>query len=59
MKIKIEIDCDNAAFEDYPEGELCYILKHLARKVKFVNSLQDIPLLDSNGNSVGSFTVSK
>ena len=34
MKIKIEIDCDNAAFNDYPEFEVSRILQELSRDIQ-------------------------
>ena len=48
----IEIDCDNAAFEDNLEYELADILRKAAKKVS--NGDLDFKLRDSNGNTVGS-----
>ena len=51
-KYLIEIDCDNAAFEDNIEGELSIILRRAS--VKLSNGELDFKLRDSNGNTVGS-----
>lgn len=51
-KYLIEIDCDNAAFEDNLEGELSIILRRAS--VKLSNGELDFKLRDSNGNTVGS-----
>jgi hypothetical protein len=60
MKLKIEIDLDNAAFEPEFEGhEVARILHEMAEEIdyialhpSFVRHLQDI-----NGNSVGKAKV--
>ena len=61
MKLSIEIDTDNAAFEDNLNSELQTIFKRIA----FLASHSDIPdsgrtfgVYDSNGNTVGSVTFS-
>ena len=51
-KYFIEIDCDNAAFEDNIEGELSIILRKASAKVS--NGEFDFKLRDSNGNTVGT-----
>lgn len=51
-KYLIEIDCDNAAFEDSLEGELSIILRRASAKLS--NGEFDFKLRDSNGNTVGS-----
>lgn len=51
-KYLIEIDCDNAAFEDNLEGELSIILRRAS--VKLSNGELDFKLRDSNGNTVGT-----
>lgn len=52
-KYLIEIDCDNAAFEDENLGwELSGILRRAS--VKLSNGELDFKLRDSNGNTVGS-----
>jgi hypothetical protein len=59
MKLTLEINMDNAAFEDSPGQEAARILRLAARKVEGAEA-QDIgsfPLLDSNGNKVGRVTV--
>lgn len=67
MKVKIEIECDNAAFDEDPQGEFGYILDQAKEKIDapelfhaiqagdarpFSNSLRD-----TNGNTVGKIEV--
>jgi hypothetical protein len=51
MKLTIEIDCGNAAFEDYP-GELGRILRQVETMIDRGRGFP-IPLYDTNGNKVG------
>lgn len=53
MKFKLEIDCDNAAFDDAPRQEIERILEKLTRDVLAWGLLGTIPLYDTNGNRVG------
>jgi len=67
VKIKIEVDCSNAALHDDLHGELTHILGTIPDKV--CNQLErdgrcicealesDDKLLDSNGNTVGRLEV--
>ena len=58
MKVTIEIQCDNAAFEDL-NGEVSRILRVLAKRVDTSpKSLEDMRLMDLNGNKVGQMVVS-
>lgn len=60
MKVRIEIKCDNAAFEDAPENELARILNRLAEDLKGAPDIQwahGWKPRDINGNTVGSVTV--
>jgi hypothetical protein len=57
MKIKIEIECNNSAFQPEPLPEVTSILRkalteHFERGLK-LNIHTDIELLDTNGNKVG------
>lgn len=57
MKISIEFETENAAFEDDLHGESASLLRDLARKIQaqavpFEAGI-NIPLRDSNGNRVG------
>lgn len=52
MKCLIEIDMDNAAFEDNP-GELANILEALAGQIDVVGMYLDRSIMDGNGNKVG------
>ena len=57
MKIEIEINTDNAAFEYHREGEISRILKAVTQSIvagKLYGSIRD-----SNGNTVGKFDVSE
>ncbi len=51
MTFKLNIECDNAAFEDNVGEEVGRILRQAAQKME----RGDIPgtLFDSNGNAVG------
>jgi hypothetical protein len=63
MKIKVEIDCDNAALHDDLEGELTRILntvpgkicKQLERDGRCICEAKESSdkLMDANGNTVG------
>lgn len=50
MTFKLEINCDNAAFEDSPQIEVGRILAELAPEVESAGNLYDI-----NGNRVGQY----
>ena len=52
MTLKIEIDTDNAAFEDAIASETGRILRKLARDMER-GVLPPIPLIDINRNKVG------
>ncbi len=52
MKVSIEINCDNAAFEDDRAGEISRILKDLSKQFEEqTNPYKKI--YDVNGNPVG------
>ena len=55
MKIEIDIDTENAAFDNM-ESELLDILTTVIQKVSSGNNSGRC--MDSNGNSVGNFKVS-
>jgi hypothetical protein len=54
MRFLVEIECDNAAFEDDPSCEVARLLRLIARGVEKDGS-QEGGLRDSNGNSCGSY----
>jgi len=58
MKLKIvaTIDCDNAAFTDNPY-EFSLVLDRLVSKLK--RCYESGTVLDSNGNEVARFTMTK
>jgi hypothetical protein len=53
MKLTIELDLDNAAFEDAPMTEAARILRRLATTLESYGPEHDSRLLDRNGNTVG------
>lgn len=57
MKLKIEIDMDNAAFEEFPVGEVEAILRKAVSLLYFDGSKEVVVLRDRNGNTVGKATV--
>ena len=62
MKLKIEIDCNNDAFQPAPVWEIVAILAAASRKLENKwtqgEKLQD-DLFDCNGNKVGKMSLSK
>lgn len=67
MKIKITIDCSNAAFADAPLLEVARILDRLARQCENgahvtyeqLGKLEPTRLSDINGNRVGEMKVTR
>lgn len=53
MRFRIEMECDNAAFDDDPTPEVGRILTSLAAKIEGVEWDDLIMLRDINGNTVG------
>lgn len=55
MQITIELETNNAAFEDAPELEAARILRHLSDRIERHGLIvgESIPLRDHNGNKVG------
>ena len=56
MKLGIEINLDNAAFDTYPGDEVGRILKKYAQSISVLSDL-DKKLRDINGNTVGTAEV--
>lgn len=54
MKIKITIQCDNAAFD--PASAAVRILRDLADKME-ARGAENIQCMDENGNPVGGLVV--
>ena len=54
MKLNIEIETDNAAFDDYPRREVTRILRELAAKTErgIYYDGRDVPLYDPEGNKM-------
>ncbi len=52
MKFKLEIDCDNSAFDDDRNAEVRRILQAVGNNMP--QAQISAPLYDANGNRVGS-----
>jgi hypothetical protein len=59
MMCRIDINCDNAAFEDDPTMEVARILRALADRLTHASPDEAYPLRDINGNAVGSLEFTK
>ena len=59
MKVIIEIECDNAAFDSWPGGEVKRILNGIIPKLDDckLEMLDGSKLRDINGNTVGKLIV--
>ena len=58
MKLRIEITCDNAAFEDDCLGEIERLLRTVTDRLAFSGETEMVgALVDANGNKVGQFSV--
>lgn len=62
MKVRIEFKTDNAAFDGDWGVECARILRKLADTIYWANNAEEmeresIPLVDYNGNTVGSMIV--
>lgn len=59
MKLKLELEMDNAAFDDDPDAEVWDILRKASEKVLHHGIPVDAKyrLMDSNGNTVGFMTA--
>ena len=57
MKVKIEICCDNAAFDENAGLEVCRILHELSRNICVVHGGMKDTIKDINGNTVGFIKV--
>lgn len=55
MNFKLTVDCNNDAFEPFPNDELARILRRLADRLDSAASPDAGTLADANGNTVGSF----
>lgn len=56
MRIKIEMNMDNAAFDDDPRGEAARIIKRLAERIEGASD-KVFFLADINGNNVGKAEI--
>jgi hypothetical protein len=64
MKFVLEIEMDNAAFENYPTTELCALLEKTKRQVNEFRDVEELlapntegQLLDHNGNSCAAWRI--
>lgn len=53
--MKIVFSTENAAFEDYREGETARILCEVARKIEGGSTSGKV--VDANGNTIGSYEI--
>lgn len=61
IKLKLEFDCDNAAFENNYQfyTEIARILKQASNNIVYFHAYEnlnrqfDIPMIDINGNKIG------
>lgn len=57
MKFKLEVNMDNAAFEENSKEELTRILKETIKSLE--QGFTGLNIRDINGNIVGAFTIVK
>ena len=57
MEFNLRFSMDNAAFSDYPEGEISSILRKVIKQVNDGN--EDGQIRDTNGNPVGKWEVAE
>jgi len=55
-KVKIEITCENSAFDGMPEAETARILFEIAKSIDHGN-IKNRSLIDRNGNQVGTLII--
>jgi len=55
MEFKLNINMDNAAFEDCPEDELQDLLERV--KQRLAGGVTEGKIVDLNGNCVGEFKI--
>ena len=56
MKAKIEINLDNAAFQEGGQ-ELARVLRNVAQDIEDYPTAEFIGIIDMNGNTVGQFEL--
>jgi hypothetical protein len=61
MRFTLELDMDNAAFDDDESYELAAILERITEKVRtdWGSRLITGPVLDTNGNTVGRLEITE
>ena len=59
MKVTIEINCDNDAFQPYEAHETARILERLAERMRELHDVDVTLPFDENGNRVGAVTVTE
>ena len=57
MEFNLRFSMDNAAFLDYPEGEISSILRKVIKQVNDGN--EDGQIRDTNGKPVGEWEVTE
>jgi len=51
----LAVETDNASFENYPQGELAWILRVIAERL--TSGEDEGSIIDSNGNDVGWYSL--
>lgn len=59
MKFTLNIDCDNAAFDDLIGYEVARILRELASRMESDETPTAGRVRDANGNQVGAFSFAE
>lgn len=54
MQFKLIVNMNNSAFDDEPIEELTRCLKHTIRMLRELPRVKEIPIIDHNGNRVGT-----
>jgi len=58
LRFKLQVNCDNAAFDDAIASELARILRDVARKLEDgIDCEHHRNINDGNGNVVGTFVL--
>lgn len=53
MKLMIEIEMENAAFDEDPREELAAVLKRMLNSLRLYDGYEEVILRGTNGNTVG------
>jgi len=59
MNFTLELNCNNAAFDEDLNAEVARILREVADRIEADETLYKFPLRDINGNRVGEAAFQK